>query len=167
MTPPGREVIRAGGVHKLGSSQGFAAFAAAIEFPHPTRRPPGLTSSQLPQAPTVLEIGRAISAAFDHEWTEVLLPGAEQDGVGDHPWGAPVPFVLDMTEAERQLGYQPVTNYEQAVRETAHWLVETTRGRDWRRALKHGEQMVPLFGYAAEDAFLERLTTNGTRQTCT
>jgi nucleoside-diphosphate-sugar epimerase len=110
-----------------------------------------------PDSPTALEIGRTISAALDHEWTEVLLPGAEQDGVGGNPWGAPEPFVLDMTEAARQLGYEPVTTYEQAVKGTVEWLVEITRGHDWREVFKAPEHLLPMFDYEAEDRFLETL----------
>jgi nucleoside-diphosphate-sugar epimerase len=112
-----------------------------------------------PEAPTVLEIGRAIGAALNHEWAEVLLEGPPRDaGVGDSPWGVPGSFVLDMTEAEFELGYRPLTTYEKAVPETCEWLVEATRGRDWREVLpalaEHGE----LFDYAAEDAFVRGLT---------
>jgi nucleoside-diphosphate-sugar epimerase len=112
-----------------------------------------------PEAPTVLEIGRAIGAAMKHEWAEVLVAGAPRDGgVGDSPWGVPGSFVLDMTEAEFELGYRPITTYEKAVPETCEWLVEATRGQDWRDVLPvlagHGE----LFDYAAEDEFLRGLT---------
>jgi len=112
-----------------------------------------------PEAPTVLEIGRAIGAAMNHEWAEVLVAGSPRDaGVGDSPWGVPGSFVLDMTEAEFELGYRPITTYQKAVPETCEWLVEATRGRDWREVLPvlagHGE----LFDYADEDEFLRGLT---------
>jgi nucleoside-diphosphate-sugar epimerase len=112
-----------------------------------------------PQAPTVLEIARAIAAAMNHEWAEVLLSGPPgDDGLGDTPWGVPSPFVLDMTEAEFELGYRPVTTYEQAVRETCEWLVAVTRGREWGEVLTalaphHGK----LFDYEAEDDFVRGL----------
>jgi nucleoside-diphosphate-sugar epimerase len=112
-----------------------------------------------PQAPSVAEIGRHIAKAMNHEWTEVLLPGPPQAGVGDNPWSVPRPFVLDMTEAEFEVGYRPVTTYERAAGETCDWLVSATEGRDWREALPvaarlYGEQ----FDYAAEDAFVRGLT---------
>jgi nucleoside-diphosphate-sugar epimerase len=112
-----------------------------------------------PVAPTVLEISRAIARAMGHEWTEILLPGAPPgDGVGDNPWALPKPWILDMTEAEFGLGYRPVTTYGSAVREAIEWLVEATRGRDWREVLpvaaEHYEQS---FDYAAEDDFLRTL----------
>ena len=112
-----------------------------------------------PEAPTVLEISRAISAALNHERAEVLLAGPPRDEVvGDSPWGVPGSFVLDMTEAEFEVGYRPITTYEKAVPETCEWLIEATRGREWREALPvlagHGE----LFDYEAEDAYLRDLT---------
>src|SRR5437773_10680 len=57
-----------------------------------------------PAPPRVLEISRAIAAALDHEWTEVLLPGAvPPNHPSGTPWSAPRPFVMDMTEAEFEL----------------------------------------------------------------
>ena len=55
------------------------------------------------------------------------MPGPEEGTVGDHPWNVPRPFVLDMTEAEIELGYRPVTTYAKAVPETVAWLVEAMR----------------------------------------
>jgi nucleoside-diphosphate-sugar epimerase len=111
-----------------------------------------------PEAPTAAEIGRHIARAMNHEWAEVLFAGPPRDGVGDHPWSVPHPFVLDMTEAEFEVGYRPVTRYERAVGEACEWLVSATAD-DWREALPvaarlYGEQ----FDYAAEDEFVRRLT---------
>jgi nucleoside-diphosphate-sugar epimerase len=103
-----------------------------------------------PDPLTVLEIGRAIAAAMDVEWTEVLLAGAEQGTVGDHPWNTPRPFVVDMTKAAAELGYQPVTTYAEAVERTVAWLV------DARPAA--ASYMEPVFDYPAEDAFLRGLS---------
>jgi nucleoside-diphosphate-sugar epimerase len=111
-----------------------------------------------PDPPSVLEIGRAVSAALGHELAEVLLPGPPQGTVGDHPWGVPKPFVMDMTEAELELRYRPVTSYAKAVRTTCEWLVEATAGRDWREVLPNlASQPGDPFDYEAEDAFLDRL----------
>ena len=110
-----------------------------------------------PEAPTVLQIARAIGGALGHEWTEVLMPGAEEGTVGDHPWNAPEPFVLDMTEATLQLGYLPVTTYERAVGETVEWLVAATRDRDWREVFRDASYLESTFDYAAEDAYLDGL----------
>jgi nucleoside-diphosphate-sugar epimerase len=110
-----------------------------------------------PDPPTLLEITRAIAAALDHEWSEVLVPGAPEGKVGGTPWSVPDshPFVVDMTAAEREVGYRPVTTYAEAVRAACEWLVETTRGRDWREVLPpHARYYGELFDYEAEDAFL-------------
>ena len=112
-----------------------------------------------PDAPTVAEIGRHIAAAMKHEWSEVLLPGPPQNGVGDNPWGVPRPFVLDMNEAEFEVGYRPVTTYAKAVNETCEWLVSATEGKDWREVLTGVARLYEgQFGYDAEDAFLRALT---------
>jgi nucleoside-diphosphate-sugar epimerase len=110
-----------------------------------------------PEVPTALQIARAIGAVLGHEWTEVLMAGAEQGSVGEHPWNAPAPFVLDMTEATLQLGYLPVTTYERAVRETVEWTIAATRDRDWREAFRDSKYLEPMFDYAAEDAYLDGL----------
>ena len=112
-----------------------------------------------PDAPTAVEIARACSAALDHEFTEILLPGREQGSLGDHPWNTPSPVVLDMSESALDLGYRPVATYEAAAAETCRWLVEHTRGRDWREALPEAlAHMEPMFDYEAEDAFLRSLS---------
>jgi hypothetical protein len=64
-----------------------------------------------------------------------------------------------MTAAEFELGYRPVTTYEQALPETLAWLVEATRGRDWREVLPTTAKiMASSFDYAAEDELIRRLT---------
>ena len=113
-----------------------------------------------PEAPTVAEIGRHIATAMKHDWAEVLLPGPPQDGVGENPWGVPRPFVLDMAEAELEVGYRPATTYARAVGETCEWLVAATEGRDWREVLTGVARLYSdQFDYEAEDAFVRRLTT--------
>jgi nucleoside-diphosphate-sugar epimerase len=112
-----------------------------------------------PEPPSVLEISRAVAAAMEHEWTELLLAGAAAGDVGDHPWNVPRPFVLDTVEAEIELGYRPVTTYARAVPETCRWLVEATRDRDWRDVLPPtAEHLASSFDYAAEDAFVAGLS---------
>lgn len=109
-----------------------------------------------PRPPTVLEIARAISATMQHRWEEVLLAGPEQGTLGDHPWNTETPFVLDMSAAERQLGYQPVTDYRHAVPATVAWLEEATRSSPWRDVLTESRYLETMFDYEAEDAFLRR-----------
>ena len=107
-----------------------------------------------PDAPTALEIARAIAAAMDHSWEEVLLPGPEGETLGAHPWGVEAPFVLDMSHAESELDYRAVTTYEQAVPATIEWLIETVGNRPWREVLTRSPYLETMFDYATEDAFL-------------
>ena len=111
-----------------------------------------------PEPPSVVEIARAIATALDREFVEVLFHGPPVDGVGDHPWGVPRPFVVDMSEAELELGYRPVTTYAKAVGQSCEWLLAATEGRDWRDVLTQlARHPGDLFDYAAEDRFLEAL----------
>lgn len=123
---------------------------------HPATR---ILNSGDPEPPTALEIERACAGALGHGWTEVLLPGQMSWGaVGDHPWAAPHPFVVDTRRAETELGYRPVTGYREAVGATCAWLADAIRGRDWRDAFPEAvEYLGPLFDYEAEDTFLAEL----------
>jgi nucleoside-diphosphate-sugar epimerase len=99
-----------------------------------------------PEPPTTLEICHAIGASLGHEFEPVLLPADEYG----NPWGLPpeLPLVFDMTAAERELGYRPVTTYAEAVKETCAWLVaELESGRDWK-----GTYLEESLDYEAEDA---------------
>jgi nucleoside-diphosphate-sugar epimerase len=111
-----------------------------------------------PEPPTVVEIARAVAANLEHDWAEVLID-EPVGNVGETVWSTPHPVVLDMTDAEFELGYRPVTTYEQALPETLAWLVEATRGRDWREVLPTTAKiMASSFDYAAEDELIRRLT---------
>ncbi len=99
-----------------------------------------------PDTPTTLEICEAIGRALDHEFEPVLLPG---EAFGN-PWAVPRPFVISMAAAEKELGYRPVTTYQEAVRETCAWVVgELEAGRSW-----DGTYLEEMFDYAAEDEAL-------------
>jgi nucleoside-diphosphate-sugar epimerase len=109
-----------------------------------------------PDPPTLLEIARAVASAMEHEWDEALLPGEPKGVVGRTPWSVPDshPFVVDMSAAERDVGYRPVTDYRSGVRAACEWLLEATRGKDWRDVLpSHARYYGELFDYAAEDAY--------------
>ena len=113
-----------------------------------------------PLSPTLLEISRAIAAALDHEWTEVLLPTLDEPC--ETPWTGPKPVVLDMSEAAFEVGYQPVTTYERAVPATCEWLVEATKERPWQELMpRMAEYMEESFDYAAEDELLRGLARGG------
>nr|WP_202461294.1 NAD-dependent epimerase/dehydratase family protein [Streptomyces sp. SID8374] len=134
--------------------------ANAAELIRLAARRPGsrVLNAADPQAPTVAEIGAAIDAVLGREAETVLVDGpAPEGGVGDTPWSGAHPVVYDMTAAERELGYRPVTGYVESLPETVEWLAGELAGRDWREAFpkmarNYGEA---LFGYAAEDAWLE------------
>ncbi|MGP3976066.1 NAD-dependent epimerase/dehydratase family protein [Streptomyces sp. 8N114] len=114
-----------------------------------------------PEAPTVARIAELHDEVLGWECRTVLLDGAPPEDaptVGRTPWSLPYPLVLDMAAAERELGYRPVTTYEQALPSTLEWLIGHTRDRDWREALPEmAEAYDPagdLFDYAAEDRWL-------------
>jgi nucleoside-diphosphate-sugar epimerase len=110
-----------------------------------------------PDTPTVLEISRRVAAAVGHEWTEVLLPQPEGRGaVGNTPWSAPKPFVVDMSAAAREVGYEPVTTWNDAIDRQVEWLVEATRDRKWQEVLPRGAEYLQ-FDYEGEDALVRDL----------
>jgi len=110
-----------------------------------------------PQAPTVREIGAAVHAVLDHDAEEILIDGPPQAStVGLTPWSVPEPVVLDMSAAERELGYRPATSYLESLPETVAWLVAAARGRDWKEVFPDLANNYPtdFFDYPAEDAWL-------------
>ncbi|GHB02388.1 MULTISPECIES: NAD-dependent epimerase/dehydratase family protein [Streptomyces] len=112
-----------------------------------------------PQAPTVAEIGAAVDGVLGLDTETVLVAGAPPEGrIGETPWTTAHPVVYDMSAAERELGYRPVTGYAESLPTTVAWLAEQLDGRDWttvfpKMARSYGET---LFGYTAEDAWLDR-----------
>lgn len=110
-----------------------------------------------PQAPTVAEIGAAVDEVLGRETETVLLAGAPAPGrVGETPWSAAHDIVYDMTAAERELGYRPVTGYVESLPETVAWLAGQLDGRDWVDAFpKMARNYGDIFDYAAEDAWLK------------
>jgi hypothetical protein len=72
------------------------------------------------------------------------------------PGGYPTPVVLDMSAAQRELGYHPATGYVESLPETVRWLVDAARGRDWRRVFPDlaGNYRTDYFDYAAEHSWL-------------
>jgi nucleoside-diphosphate-sugar epimerase len=112
-----------------------------------------------PDPPTVLDLARAIAEAAGHRFTEVLLPDPAGRGeVGQTPWSAPKPFLVDMTKAERELGYRPATTWARALPRQVEWLTEATRGRDWREVLPRGAEYL-RFDYDREDELVASLTS--------
>ncbi len=111
-----------------------------------------------PDPPTALEIARAIGEAAGHRFTEVLLPEPGGRGeVGQTPWSAPKPLLVDMARAERELGYRPRTTWKEALPRQVDWLIETTRDRDWREVIPRGAEYLK-FDYEAEDELVRSLS---------
>lgn len=93
-----------------------------------------------PDPPTVAEIARLIG--LEPVPVEGEPPGAST------PWSVEHPFVVDMTKAEQELGYRPVTTYAEALPATIAWLQEAT---GFPGLAAYPED---LFDYAAEDRLL-------------
>ena len=87
-----------------------------------------------------------------HEFEPVLLP-ADEFG---NPWGLPPDrsCVMDMSAAERELGYRAVATYPEAVGATCEWIVgELESGRTW-----DGTYLEEALDYAKEDAAIAAAT---------
>lgn len=108
------------------------------------------------EAPTVAGIAAAIDAVMGVENETVLVDGPPPaPRVGETPWSVPHPVVVDMSAAERELGYRPVVGYAGSLPETVAWIERQLAGRDWRTAFpKMVRAYGDLFDYAAEDAWL-------------
>ena len=109
---------RGAGVDHTTAAMNLAALIEAVAA-YPGRR---IFNSADPDAPSALEISRAIAHALGHTWVEVLLDDADGDALGAHPWDAPYPIVLDMTAAA-EIGYVPVGDYATTVVDEVEWLV--------------------------------------------
>lgn len=110
-----------------------------------------------PEAPTVKEIGAAISAVLGHDAEDVLIDGpGPSPTVGDTPWSAARPVVLDTSRAAEELGYRPLAGYSTAVRAAVEWMVDAVGEGDWRDvfAYFYANQGEDAFGYEAEDEWL-------------
>jgi nucleoside-diphosphate-sugar epimerase len=107
---------------------------------------------------SLLDIARAVALLLEHEPIEVLLPGPPPvESVGATPWSVYRPFVLDMTAARDQLGYEDVSSFDTALEQTCEWLVNASSGRESRAVFPTlGPQ---LFDYTDEDRFLSSLRT--------
>jgi nucleoside-diphosphate-sugar epimerase len=112
-----------------------------------------------PRVPTVAEISAAVDTALGRSSELVLVDGPPPEPtVGDTPWSMPYPMVLDMSAAERELGYTAVTSYETSLPETVGWLASALAEQDWREGFpliarlssEHGD----WFDYATEDRWL-------------
>jgi len=122
-----------------------ANIAALIEV---AAESPGarVLNSADPDAPSALEISRAIASHLGHLWEKVLLDDAPPDGLGRTPWDAPHPIVLD-TSAAVEFGYEPAGDYAATVSDEIDWLVS---GAEPRPATDD-EYFARFLDYTAED----------------
>ncbi|MEU5025939.1 NAD-dependent epimerase/dehydratase family protein [Streptomyces milbemycinicus] len=113
-----------------------------------------------PQAPTVAEIAAAVDAAMGATSELITIDGEPpRPGLGETPWSTARPVVMDMSAAERELGYRAATGYVESLPETVEWTArQLADGRDWREVFPLlGKAYAPPrdpFDYAAEDAWL-------------
>jgi nucleoside-diphosphate-sugar epimerase len=115
-----------------------------------------ILNSADPDAPSALEISRAIARHLGHDWDEVLLDDGADETLGRHPWDAVHPIVLD-TSAAAELGYAPAGDYAATVVEMVDWLVASPDVRP----PPDDPFFEPLLDYAAEDRYLEASRRSG------
>jgi nucleoside-diphosphate-sugar epimerase len=133
---------RGEGVEHTTAAANTAALIETVAA-HPDRR---ILNSADPNAPSVLEIARAVAGHLGHGWAEVLL---EDGSLGRTPWDAPHPVVLDTTAA-LALGYVPVGDNAATVAVEVDWLVADPS----RAPADDDEYFAPFLDYAAEDRYL-------------
>lgn len=125
---------------------------------HPGRRV--LNAADDP-TPTALEIGQAVLAHLDHRAEFVLLPrgaGGPDRDVGQHPWAVPVPVVMSMEAARRELDYIPTTSHASTIGAAIDDMIAAVGDGGWQErfpALAQRYGAAGWFDYAAEDALLD------------
>lgn len=113
-----------------------------------------------PDPPNTRRIARSIASVMKHDWEEVLLPRSlTTTWEFRNPWGGFHPLIVAMDRANDELGYEPVSTYEDAIGETVEWAVEATRDRDWREVLPKAADYMgdKFFNYDAEDRLIASL----------
>lgn len=113
-----------------------------------------------PDPPAVLRISRTIADVVGHEWEEILVPpDRSQEPFVKNPWAAPRALIVDMRKAKDELGYEPVTTYDDAITDTIEWVRNIATPIDWKEALpRAAEYFAKRFDYDAEDAFVRGLS---------
>ena len=142
---------RGAGVDHTTAAANIAALVEVVAHEPGAR----ILNSADPDAPSGVEIARAIAHTLGYDWQEVLLDGDAIGNVGLYPWDAGHPIVLD-TSAALGLGYLPVGDYAATVVDAVEWLVESARGGPDAAKLPRDDDefFAELFDYAAEDRFL-------------
>lgn len=148
---------RGAGVDHTTAAVNLAALIESVAA-QPGRR---ILNSADPDAPSALEISRAITHRLGHRWTEVLLDESGGDALGAHPWEARHPIVLDMTAAAT-IGYVPVGDYATTVIDEVDWLVAQVKATgigDFAGGVRlpaglDAEFFDGYFDYSREDQYL-------------
>ncbi|MFI1916551.1 NAD-dependent epimerase/dehydratase family protein [Nocardia sp. NPDC020380] len=113
-----------------------------------------ILNSADPDAPTGRRIAAIIADHLNHSWTEILLDETADPTLGNHPWNAGPPIVLDTT-AGLNLGYRPVGDYAATVVDEIDRLVEsaaTSPDGTWQLPGIDEDFFADAFDYTAEDA---------------
>lgn len=149
---------RGAGVDHTSAAANIAALVETVAA-RPGRR---ILNSADPDAPSALQISRAIAAHLGHHWDEVLLDDASDPVLGAHLWDAKYPIVLDMTAAA-ELGYAPAGDYATTVAQAVDWLVSAARGGEGAALLPGPDDPFfgPLLDYPAEDRYLAGRVPSG------
>jgi hypothetical protein len=146
---------RGAGVDHPSAAANIAALVEAVAG-RPGRR---VLNAADPDAPSALEISRAIARHMGHEWDEALLDADDASGLGHTPWDRHPPIVLDMSTAG-ELGYRAVGTYAETATEEIDWLrAIAVPGSDGVRLPDdwgHHGFFDGRFDYAAEDEYLAR-----------
>ena len=145
---------RGAGVAQTVAAENVAALIETVAD-QPGRR---ILNSGDPDAPSGLEICRAIAGLLGHTWEEILLDDSAattDPALGKHPWDAKFPIVLDMTAA-LDLGYVPAGDYATTVAAGVEWLTSAAAGRAGNRALAwlSDPYFDSFFDYRREDRYL-------------
>ena len=139
---------RGAGVDHTTAAANIAALIEVVAT-KPGRR---ILNSADPDAPSALEISRAVAGHLLYVWEEVLLDEGADEGLGRHPWDTEHPIVLDMSAAAA-LGYESIGDYATTVADEIDWLVS---GGDRPESLPGPDDpyLGPMLDYAAEDRYL-------------
>lgn len=121
-----------------------------------------ILNSADPDAPSALEIARAVATHLGHTWEEILLDDDTDPALGRHPWEVAHPIVLDTTAAT-ELGYGPVGDYAATVGDGLDWLVAAASGGPDAGLLPSADDpfFAPYLDVTAEDRFLARRRGEG------
>ena len=148
-------LLLADGGRSVDHTSAAANLAALIEVvaEQPARR---ILNGADPDAPTVLDIARAVAGHLDHTFEEVLLEPDADPLLGVHPWRTAQPIILD-TSAALALGYIPAGDYAHTVVKAVEWMTERAEIGDNGAATLAGvdnDGFEHFFNYEREDHYM-------------